>query len=77
MYRFRQGFYADVRTECRHTSTIVYKNGVLTENKERVTDGAFIRVFDGKVCVMPPRRTPKIYRRSWTGFTSWRRRIPK
>lgn len=49
MYRFRQGFYADVRTERRHTSTIVYKNGILTENKERVTDGAFIRVFDGKM----------------------------
>lgn len=25
------------------------QNGVLAENKERVTDGAFIRVFDGKM----------------------------
>ena len=49
MYRFRKGYYADVRTERRCTSAVIYKNGVLAENKERVTDGAFIRVFDGKM----------------------------
>lgn len=49
MYRFRQGYYADIRKERRCTSTVVYKNGILSENKERLTDGAFLRVFDGKM----------------------------
>lgn len=49
MLRFRQGSYADIRKERRCTSTVVYKNGILSENKERLTDGAFLRVFDGKM----------------------------
>ncbi len=49
MYRFREGYYADVRRERRVTTNITFKNGVLAENRERVTDGAFIRVFDGKM----------------------------
>ena len=68
MYRFRQGFYADVRTERRHTSTIVYKNGVLTENKERVTDGAFIRVFDGKMWYYASTENPENIQKELDGL---------
>lgn len=48
MIVFKEGYYADVRTERRFSSMIAYKNGVLAENKERIVSGAFIRVFDGK-----------------------------
>ena len=35
MYRFREGYYADVRRERRVTTNITFKNGVLAENRER------------------------------------------
>ncbi len=36
MIRFRNDFYADVRTEDRSRTTITYKAGVLEEMKTRV-----------------------------------------
>ncbi len=49
MIKFRDGFYADVRTEDRSRTTITYKSGVLEEMKTRVERRAFLRVYDGKM----------------------------
>ncbi|MDD6301145.1 MAG: TldD/PmbA family protein [Ruminococcus sp.] len=49
MIQFRDGFYADVRTEDRSRTTITYKSGALEEMKTRVERRAFIRVYDGKM----------------------------
>lgn len=49
MIRFRDGFYADVRTEDRFTTNISYKGGVPENATERVEKRAFIRVYDGRL----------------------------
>ena len=49
MIQFRDGFYADIRTEDRSRTTISYKAGVLEEMKTRVERQAFLRVYDGKL----------------------------
>ena len=49
MIRFRDDFYADVRTEDRSRTTITYKAGVLEEMKTRVEHRAFLRVYDGRM----------------------------
>ncbi|MCM1194797.1 MAG: TldD/PmbA family protein [Corallococcus sp.] len=49
MYKFKKGFYADVRIEDRFATTIRLQNGQLHEAKETVEKKAFIRVFDGKM----------------------------
>lgn len=47
MFNYRKEFYSDVRTEKRYETLITYKNGALTEKREKQVDGAFIRVYDG------------------------------
>ncbi len=49
MIQFRDGFYADVRTEDRSRTTISYTAGVLEEMKNRTEQRAFLRVYDGKL----------------------------
>ena len=49
MYRFREGFYSDVRMEERFTTSIRYRNGVLEESRQSTVKKAFIRVYDGKM----------------------------
>ena len=49
MIQFRDGFYADVRTEDRSRTTISYKAGILEEMKTRVERRAFLRVYDGRM----------------------------
>lgn len=49
MIQFRDGFYADVRTEDRSRTTISYQAGILLEMKTRVECRAFLRVYDGKL----------------------------
>ena len=49
MIRFRDGFYADVRTEDRFRTVISYKAGVLEELKTRREKQAFLRVYDGRL----------------------------
>lgn len=49
MYKFTQGLYTDVRIEHKYTTSISYKQGEMTNNVERETKGAFIRVFDGNL----------------------------
>ena len=49
MVQFRDGFYADVRTEDRSRTTISYRAGVLEEMKTRTEQRAFLRVYDGKL----------------------------
>ncbi len=49
MIQFRDGFYADVRTEDRSRTFISYQAGMLEEMKTRVERRAFIRVYDGKM----------------------------
>lgn len=49
MIRFRDDFYADVRTEDRSRTAITYKAGVLEEMKTRVERRAFLRVYDGRM----------------------------
>lgn len=49
MIQFRDGFYADVRTEDRSRTTISYQAGILLEMKTRVERRAFLRVYDGKL----------------------------
>ena len=49
MIRFRNGFYADIRTEDRFRTTISYKAGILEELKTRREKQAFLRVYDGKL----------------------------
>ena len=47
MIQFRDGFYADVRTEDRSRTIISYKDGILEEMKIREEHRAFLRVYDG------------------------------
>ncbi len=49
MIQFRNGFYADIRTEDRSRTIISYKAGILEEMKSRVERQAFLRVYDGKL----------------------------
>lgn len=49
MIKFRDGFYADVRTEDRSHTTISYKAGILEEMRTRVECRAFLRVYDGRM----------------------------
>ncbi len=49
MIQFRDGFYADVRTEDRSRTTISYTAGMLEEMKNRTEQRAFLRVYDGKL----------------------------
>ncbi len=49
MYKFKNGYYADVRIEDRFAANAQYQNGQLREAKETVEKKAFIRVFDGKM----------------------------
>ena len=49
MYKFKQGYYADVRIEDRFATNIRIQNGQLHEAKETIEKKAFIRVFDGKM----------------------------
>ncbi len=49
MYKFKKGFYADVRIEDRFTTNIKLQNGQLHEAKETAEKKAFIRIFDGKM----------------------------
>lgn len=49
MIQFKDGFYADVRTEDRSRTTVSYKDGVLEDMKTRVEKRAFLRVYDGKM----------------------------
>lgn len=49
MIQFREGFYADIRTEDRSHTVISYKAGILEEMRTRVERQAFLRVYDGKL----------------------------
>ena len=49
MIQFRDGFYADIRTEDRSRTTISYTAGVLEEMKNRTEQRALLRVYDGKL----------------------------
>lgn len=49
MIKFRDGFYADVRTEDRSRTTISYEAGILEEMKTQVERRAFLRVYDGNL----------------------------
>ena len=49
MIQFRDGFYADIRTEDRSRTIISYKAGILEEMKTRTERLAFLRVYDGKL----------------------------
>ncbi|MBR4442358.1 MAG: TldD/PmbA family protein, partial [Clostridia bacterium] len=49
MIQFRDGYYADIRTEDRSRTVISYKAGILEEMKTRVERQAFLRVYDGKL----------------------------
>lgn len=49
MFKFKEGFYSDVRIEDRFTTTIALKNGVLEERKVTNLKKAFLRVFDGNM----------------------------
>lgn len=49
MFKFKEGFYSDVRIEDRFTTTIALKNGALEERKVTNLKKAFLRVFDGNM----------------------------
>ncbi len=49
MIQFRDGFYADIRTEDRCRTVIAYKAGILDEMKTREEKQAFLRVYDGNL----------------------------
>lgn len=49
MYKFKKGFYSDIRIEDRFTTNILIRNDQLAEAKETTEVKAFIRVFDGKM----------------------------
>ncbi len=49
MYKFKKGFYADVRIEDRFSTLIRLQNGQLHEAKETNEKKAFIRVYDGQM----------------------------
>ena len=54
MIQFRDGFYADVRTEDRSRTTISYQAGILLEMKTRVERRAFLRCTMGSFGITPP-----------------------
>ncbi len=47
MLTFPKNLYADVRIEDLTQTQISYENGILRQNKESTTKGAFLRVYDG------------------------------
>lgn len=47
MFKFKKGYYADIRIEESFTSSVRYTNEALDEAKERNENRAFIRVFNG------------------------------
>lgn len=49
MYKFKKGFYSDIRIEDRFNTNILIRNDQLAEAKETTEVKAFIRVFDGKM----------------------------
>lgn len=49
MYKFRKGFYSDVRIEDRYTTHLLIRNGELHEAKVTSEKKAFVRVYDGKM----------------------------
>ena len=49
MYKFHEGYYADVRIEDRFNTIIRFTDGKIDEKKERSEKRAFVRVFDGKM----------------------------
>lgn len=49
MYKFKKGFYADVRVEDRFATNVLLQNGNLHEAKQTSEKKAFIRVYDGKM----------------------------
>ena len=49
MIEFKNGFYADVRTEDRSRTVISYTDGILQEMKTSVECRAFLRVYDGRM----------------------------
>lgn len=49
MIQFRNGFYADLRTEDRSCTTVSYQDGVLMDLRVRTEQRAFLRVYDGKL----------------------------
>lgn len=49
MFKFKEGFYSDVRIEDRFTTTIALKNGALEDRKVTNLKKAFLRVFDGNM----------------------------
>lgn len=49
MYKFKSGFYADVRIEDRYNTFVSIRNGHLEDCRETRVKRAFIRVFDGKM----------------------------
>lgn len=49
MFKFKDGFYSDVRIETRFKTGIRYRNGALEECKQTTVKKAFIRVFDGEM----------------------------
>lgn len=48
MYRFPKNLYTDVRLETVATTTIIYENLALKQNKTKIEKGAMVRVYDGK-----------------------------
>ena len=48
MLNFPKNLYADVRIEEVTETSIFFENGILRNNKESATKGAFLRVYDGK-----------------------------
>ncbi len=48
MYNFPEDLYTDVRIERVYSTTILYANHVLTQNKTKNEEGAMIRIFDGE-----------------------------
>ncbi len=52
MYKFKKGYYTDIRIEKRFTTNIFYRNQVLESSKCLNTKSAFIRLFDGEMCLI-------------------------
>ena len=49
MYKFKNGYYADVRIEYRYITDIEYRNEQLQDLVQRNYKGAFIRLYDGNM----------------------------
>lgn len=47
MFKFKKGYYADIRIEYKTITDIAYRMGTLMDIVERKTKGAFIRLYDG------------------------------